>query len=67
MVICEFYENGKCFKRVTMPAVPRVGEAVIMGYGSDYRAMRVTDVTWDADPPGDVHASARLTMGPMKP
>lgn len=62
MVMCEFYEDGKRFKRVAMPAVPRIGEAVITGYGADYRVMRVIDVTWDADPPGDANATARLSL-----
>lgn len=64
MVMCEFYENNKCFKRVKMPAVPRIGEAIVIGYGSEYCVMRVVDVTWDADPPGDAHATARLSLQP---
>jgi hypothetical protein len=65
MVRCEFYEGHKVFKIVEMPSVPRVGEGVIFGYGTEYRVMRVTDVNWDADPPGDIHMTARLSMTPQ--
>jgi hypothetical protein len=66
MIRCDFYEDGRYFKTDEMMGVPRVGEAVVMGYGSEYRVVRVTDVTWPTDLPDGRQKMVNLSVIPEK-
>ena len=54
-VFIQFYEGNKFRFQDQMPFIPRVGEFIVRGYGSDYRVWKIERVNYHQDTDDTTH------------